>query len=63
MTSGPAPSVGNGAAAESVALEALLDALLEGERRDDVCVLDIRVPVADGSGGGGGDESGSGAGE
>ncbi|MEV5840920.1 SpoIIE family protein phosphatase [Streptomyces sp. NPDC051985] len=50
--------------AEPGSLEALLDTLLEGERRDDVCVLDIRVPVADedGSGGGSGDESGSGAG-
>ncbi|MFK0111509.1 SpoIIE family protein phosphatase [Streptomyces sp. NPDC091217] len=28
-------------------LDALLAAMLEGERRDDVCVLDIRVPVAD----------------
>ncbi|MEU5312982.1 SpoIIE family protein phosphatase [Streptomyces sp. NPDC021562] len=28
-------------------LSAVLDAMLEGERRDDVCVLDIRVPPAD----------------
>ncbi|MEU9348337.1 SpoIIE family protein phosphatase [Streptomyces sp. NPDC048278] len=28
-------------------LDALLAAMLAGERRDDVCVLDIRVPVAD----------------
>ncbi|MEU1168645.1 SpoIIE family protein phosphatase, partial [Streptomyces sp. NPDC005921] len=41
-------------------LDALLDALLEGERRDDVCVLDIRVPMPDEDGSG--DESGSGAG-
>ncbi|MCO4698992.1 SpoIIE family protein phosphatase [Streptomyces sp. RO-S4] len=30
--------------ADAGALETLLDAMLEGERRDDVCVLDIRVP-------------------
>ncbi|MER7834878.1 SpoIIE family protein phosphatase [Streptomyces sp. NPDC096040] len=33
--------------AEPGSLEALLAAMLEGERRDDVCVLDIRVPVAE----------------
>ncbi|MER5525445.1 SpoIIE family protein phosphatase [Streptomyces sp. NPDC002677] len=32
---------------EPGSLNALLDAMLEGERRDDVCVLDIRVPTAD----------------
>ncbi|MGW7422649.1 SpoIIE family protein phosphatase [Streptomyces sp. NPDC054813] len=32
---------------EPGSLDALLAAMLEGERRDDVCVLDIRVPVAD----------------
>ncbi|MFD3585254.1 SpoIIE family protein phosphatase [Streptomyces sp. NPDC058683] len=32
---------------EPGSLEALLAAMLEGERRDDVCVLDIRVPMAD----------------
>ncbi|MFJ3230932.1 SpoIIE family protein phosphatase [Streptomyces sp. NPDC086787] len=31
-------------------LEALLATLLEGERRDDVCVLDIRVPDSEGDG-------------
>ncbi|MFF5159392.1 SpoIIE family protein phosphatase [Streptomyces sp. NPDC000348] len=45
--------VGLGRLAEAVAahpgdgagsLETLLEAMLEGERRDDVCVLDIRVP-------------------
>ncbi|WP_316768039.1 SpoIIE family protein phosphatase [Streptomyces sasae] len=34
-------------AADPGSLDALLAAMLEGERRDDVCVLDIRVPVAD----------------
>ncbi|MFJ9561204.1 SpoIIE family protein phosphatase [Streptomyces fuscichromogenes] len=29
------------------ALDALLTAMLSGERRDDVCVLDIRMPTAD----------------
>ncbi|MEU9151159.1 SpoIIE family protein phosphatase [Streptomyces sp. NPDC048417] len=33
--------------AEPGTLDALLAAMLEGERRDDVCVLDIRVPVTD----------------
>ncbi|MEV6760395.1 SpoIIE family protein phosphatase [Streptomyces sp. NPDC051105] len=32
---------------EPGSLDALLAAMLEGERRDDVCVLDIRVPAAD----------------
>ncbi|MER5520279.1 SpoIIE family protein phosphatase [Streptomyces sp. NPDC002763] len=32
---------------EPGSLDALLAAMLEGERRDDVCVLDIRVPVTD----------------
>ncbi|WP_046733387.1 SpoIIE family protein phosphatase [Streptomyces humi] len=34
-------------AAEPDSLAALLDAMLVGERRDDVCVLDIRVPLED----------------
>ncbi|MFD4504951.1 SpoIIE family protein phosphatase [Streptomyces sp. NPDC058457] len=34
-------------AAGPASLDALLAAMLAGERRDDVCVLDIRVPVAD----------------
>ncbi|MFF4896398.1 SpoIIE family protein phosphatase [Streptomyces sp. NPDC001068] len=32
---------------EPGSLDELLDAMLEGELRDDVCVLDIRVPAAD----------------
>ncbi|MGW1620137.1 SpoIIE family protein phosphatase [Streptomyces sp. NPDC002172] len=34
-------------AAGPATLDALLTAMLAGERRDDVCVLDIRVPVED----------------
>lgn len=34
-------------AAGPASLDALLAAMLAGERRDDVCVLDIRVPVSD----------------